>query len=280
MISFKSMASKRIPRVIYRSWKTPSALTKQQSEALEYTQAQNPGWTQYVFWDADADAFMLKYYGEAQDEWARKVYQSYILINPAYGAARADVLRYAILFQWGGVWLDIKSSARKLDELIRPDDALLMSYWPSRSLSAWATGFLRAIHGQSGRGELHNWWLISEARHPLMRKVLDEVIVRVQAAREHPERARERSSVCLGQSAFVRYSRQGLDARVLRTTGPIMYSEVIERHRQHIQDWRLVASGDLPKYLDYSHAATAFSGQHRPGASYLNQCQPFIKPLD
>ncbi len=53
---------------------------------------------------------------------------AYHLISPLLGAAKADIWRYAVLWLYGGVYLDYDSDIRTLfDELISQEDEVILS---------------------------------------------------------------------------------------------------------------------------------------------------------
>jgi hypothetical protein len=83
----------------------------------------NPAW-EYRLYDDDAiEAFLLAHYDPA----VRAAYQR---IDPSYGAARADLFRYLVIYKLGGVYIDIKSRfLRPIDEVLRGDEAFLLSQW-------------------------------------------------------------------------------------------------------------------------------------------------------
>lgn len=85
----------------------------------------NPTWTYHLIGDREADDFILSNYGET-------IYSYYNKIDRHYGAAKADFLRYLLLYSKGGVYLDLKSSIGvKLDDVITADDNYLVFYWDS-----------------------------------------------------------------------------------------------------------------------------------------------------
>lgn len=85
----------------------------------------NPTWSYHLIGDKEADDFILSNYGET-------IYSYYNRIDRQYGAAKADFLRYLILYTKGGVYLDLKSSIGvKLNDVITADDKYLVFYWDS-----------------------------------------------------------------------------------------------------------------------------------------------------
>ena len=98
-----------IPMVIYRSWKTKD-LPLDYQLAWDFTAKNNPDYQQILFDDNEMDEFMEKFY-------SGKVNNAYKKIIP--NAARADLFRYCLIYEKGGVWLDIKSAAKPLKRAFR-----------------------------------------------------------------------------------------------------------------------------------------------------------------
>src|SRR5262249_50786919 len=145
--------------------------------------------------NADINAFLGEVCGrETQRAWLR--------INPAYGPARADFFRYAMLHHAGGVYLDIKSTCtRPLAEVLEAADAYVLSHWSAKH-KHW--GQFDELGTQE---EFQQWHVIAEPGHPF----LEAVMARVKAN-------------------IARYdlSRDGVGKMgVLRVTGPIAYTQAI-----------------------------------------------------
>lgn len=83
----------------------------------------NLNWDYHFFGDQEAESFIRTNYGET-------ILSYYHRIENDYGAAKADFLRYLIIYSKGGVYLDIKSGLKKkLDDTIYSDDKYLIFYW-------------------------------------------------------------------------------------------------------------------------------------------------------
>jgi mannosyltransferase OCH1-like enzyme len=114
-----------VPRIIHQvmmqGW---DALPPEVAEGIAALRARNPGW-EYRFYDAAAvEEFIERVYGTAM----LRIYRS---IDPVYHAPRSDLFRHLVCHAEGGVYFDIKSTAlRPLDEVIRPDDAYILSQRP------------------------------------------------------------------------------------------------------------------------------------------------------
>lgn len=86
-----------IPKKIFQSWKTKD-LKGGMKSASETIQKLNPEYTYYLYDDKDCREYILKYFGE---NYAK----AFEIIKP--GAFKCDFWRYAILYNEGGVYLDI-----------------------------------------------------------------------------------------------------------------------------------------------------------------------------
>lgn len=189
-----------IPRIIhqtYHSREFPAAI----EASVKALRERNPGWEYRFYDDADIERFI-------RAEYEPEVYAAYSRINPAYGAARADLFRYLLIYRLGGVYLDIKSSATApLDDIISPLDRHVLAYWPNGPGEPFAGWGMHAALADFHRGEFQNWHLISTPRHPFLHAIIISVLANIR--QYDPERSG------VGQLG------------VLATTGPIAYTLAI-----------------------------------------------------
>ena len=86
-----------IPRQIYQTYSShdlPAAL----ADNVARLRAINPTWGHTLFDDADIEAFIRQHYGE-------QMLASYHRIHPSYGANRADLFRYLLIYKMAGlIW--------------------------------------------------------------------------------------------------------------------------------------------------------------------------------
>lgn len=205
-----------IPKLIHQTTKSRHQLTEPFIANLERMRSLHPGWTISVYEDEECFEFIRMYFDQ-------EMLQTYRAINPCYGAARADLFRYLLLYQCGGVYLDIKSSATlPLEEALRPDDLYLLSHWDNargRPFEGWG------VHAETPYpGEFQQWCIVAAPRHPFLEQV----------ARSVQRNIRDYDP-----------SRHGAGKRaVLRTTGPIAYTRAITPLLGNAPA-RLVNSADL-----------------------------------
>lgn len=189
----------KIPQIIHQTLSDKRHLPEEILKNIEYLKAQNPGWTHALYDDQDRQAFIREHY-------PREVLMAYCSINPLYGAARADLFRYLLMFKVGGVYLDIKSSCRvPFAQLIQDEDTLLLSHWNNHeggTHQGWGQHLKDGIES-----EFQNWHIICAPHHPIIRAIIEAVLYNLG---------------CYSMSRF------GVGkAGVFRTTGPIVYTKTI-----------------------------------------------------
>lgn len=188
-----------IPKLIHQTLKSRKLLSAPYIHNLERMRIINPGWTISVYEDEECLEFIRMHFD-------MDMLRTYCAINPRYGAARADLFRYLLLYQCGGVYLDIKSSAtRPLENVLQPLDQYLLAHWDNargRPFEGWG------VHAETPYpGEFLNWCIVAAPRHPFLEHV-----------------------ACAVQRNIRSYdpSRDGTGKRaVLRMTGPIAYTKAI-----------------------------------------------------
>jgi hypothetical protein len=86
--------------------------------------ALNPAWSIHICDNNDKDSFMEKFFVNTSLIWA------YSNINPVIaGASKADIWRYAMLYVYGGVYIDSDSQLKKpLSTVIKPDDEMIVAF--------------------------------------------------------------------------------------------------------------------------------------------------------
>ncbi len=141
--------------------------------------------------------------------YGEDVLQYYNMINPAYGAARADLFRYLMLYRFGGIYIDIKSTfLAPIDDAIDPADAFIISQWRQphgHDHAEW--GAHKELSHVPG-GEFQQWHIIASPGHPFLRAVIQRVL----------------SGIHTYSMSRFGFGQKG----VLRLTGPIAYTLAIE----------------------------------------------------
>lgn len=187
-----------IPKIIHQTIKDKRHIHPALQDNIRRLQALNPGWEHRLYDNADVQRFVA-------DNYAEVVVRAFKRINPVYGPAVADFFRYLLLYQFGGVYLDVKSTAmRPLDEVITTDDYLL-SRWnnaPGGRFPGWGR------HAELGaESEFQQWHIVSPPAHPFLKAAIVKVMWNID--RYTPD-----------------LYGTGKDG-VLRVTGPIAYTLAI-----------------------------------------------------
>ena len=135
-------------------------------ENIEKLKKKNPDYKYQLFSDREAKQFILQYYGE-------KIWNYYQRIDSAYLAAKADLLRYLLLYARGGVYLDLKSMIDfPLSKSLREDDRFLVFYWDNQPNGQHHYLIPEYIK----KGEMLQAFIISARGHSLLRTVILNVL--------------------------------------------------------------------------------------------------------
>lgn len=141
----------KIPNHIFQTWKE-GPKTPEMEAAIETFRTQG-GYMYNCLSDAQCADFLEK-------EFGRRFSNAYRVLAP--GAYRADFWRYCILYKYGGVYADAKTTLlRNLDEILRPQDELIL---------------VRDIPSQC----LLNGFLACSPGHPLMLIALSMTLERIE----------------------------------------------------------------------------------------------------
>lgn len=247
----------RIPRVIHQINLGERALPDVILRSMERLRGDNPAWT-HVLWN---DAQIHDYLRQRCSPLEQAVFES---IAPEYGAARADWFRYLLMLREGGLYLDLKSSAsRPLDAIVQDADRYLLSSWDRGAGSIgqdWGRHPELQPLASLPDGEWQQWHIATTPGHPFLREVVQEVLQRV-----------------------VQYDalRCGVgQLGVLRTTGPIAYTQAIERERvrasrsaRQATAWRIFEAEASGLVFSVLPARNALQGPH-----YSTLRTPLIVP--
>lgn len=208
----------RIPRIIHQVYPTLD-LPEPLQRNIDGMKAANPGWDHRLYDEAACQAFIGEHYGA-------RVLELYRRIDPQYGAARGDLVRYLIIYALGGVYLDIKSYIdRPIASVIAEDDSYILAQW-SNSADGDHPGFgLHPDVDDVPGGEFQQWHVIAAPMHPFLRAVIAKV---------------------LGNLETYRPWRHGVGRNgVFRVTGPVAYTRAILPIRDQHQHRFFADSGEI-----------------------------------
>lgn len=139
-----------IPRTIIQSWKTHT-LPKGLGHHIEHIKKINPSYSYKLYDDQECRRFL-------EDEYGIDYAEAFDDLIP--GAFKCDLWRYAMLYAYGGVYMDIDlEELVPLDRIISPTDRLV-------------TVVDRKLPG-SFRCALYQAFLAAEPRHPVLKMALE-----------------------------------------------------------------------------------------------------------
>lgn len=110
-------ATKFIPRHVWIAVRNSSDEKPKHTAAL---MDKNKLWNFHFYGNEEKDEFMKKHYSGTSILWA------YEILNPAIGCSRPEIWRLAILFKYGGVYMDDDSTIEtELDSVVGPQDKFI-----------------------------------------------------------------------------------------------------------------------------------------------------------
>ena len=235
--------SKYIPKNIFQILPNKKKINYMFQVNIDYIKNLNPTWNHILYDDNDIIEYIKTNYGI-------QMLNIYNMINPEYGAAKADFFRYLLMYKEGGVYLDIKSGMKyPLDEIINEDDEYILSHW--------ACNDQKKLLGNKN-GEFQQWHIICRPNHPYLKAVINNVIINI-----------------------LNYDikKDGVGKLgVLKVTGPIVYTKSIEplllqyKHKLYkINDYCGLVYNNLSINFFHSHHLF-FSKKH-----YSKLSTPIIK---
>ena len=137
-----------IPKVIYQTWRTQNLHTKIQKMHNRML-LKNPEYKQIIFTDDQMSDFIKSNYD-------KDIFHYFERINNI--VSKADFWRYLVLYQNGGVYLDIDSIiVGKLDDLIKENDDAV-------------------ITAETNENNFVQWALIFDKKHPILENTIKNLI--------------------------------------------------------------------------------------------------------
>ena len=226
-----------IPKIVHQTWYRKDRIPEWLKEIQGQNQRMNPEVEFHVWGDEDIHTFLLEY----RSQLPPYLLEAYYRINPRYGACRADIFRYVLIYLKGGIYMDMKIRCKvPFREWIDFDrDKAIVSYWPSH------IAYEKATLGNE-HGELQNWFLVFEEKNIYLRTLLETLSTRLR-----------------NETKLDYFGK----APILHLTGPVMYTRILEPWIQDslstpsVQRVRVVQSWI---YLEYGN----FFHQHQLGKEH------------
>lgn len=180
-----------IPKTIFQTFKSSSLpwITKWHIYRMK---KMNPNYVYEFYTDERIIEFIRTYFG---------IDTLNIYLKIQVGAAKADFFRYLVLFQFGGIYLDIDSQIKQpLDKLIKSDDRAIISLEDNQRFYV-------------------QWAMLYEANHPFLAKTIEIVVENIRHNKypidSHkmtgPSAYTEAIHRCLEENPSISYRQFGID---------------------------------------------------------------------
>ena len=212
--------SQLVPFNVWQTWKTIH-LPPRIFRLVKRFRQLNQEYSHHLFTDLDCDNFIREFYRGTHVETA------YFRLNPIFGAARADFWRYCILYQYGGVYLDIDSTCiTPLRSIIRSEDKAVLSH-ENNSISSWKNslnkmGFNNFLDIPPANTVIDldkvllQWLLIYTPKHRFLERVIEDMSEAIITYREVNNRIRPSGHL-----------------RTVSLTGPLRYTNSVWNVLKH-----------------------------------------------
>ena len=165
-------------------------------------------WTTMLVDDDKADVFWSTYF--PVDHMIRT---AYYMINPKFGASRADILRLALVYIHGGMYLDFKTSVLQVPPSL-PEH---------KQLGVCRTKCQKHLFPD---GELANWFIIGKSGSPVLWAVLAHIAKTVHYLHNNQNALHFVSEIAEDKSISKRL--------VLTTTGPIWFTHILRQNLKYV----------------------------------------------
>ena len=158
---------KKIPSIIHQTAEDWKSLNEDFKNNIKDLQEKNPNWNYKFYNKSDRVQYIKRNFPDLL-----RFYEA--IDGNNYGAARADFFRYCVLYNEGGVYLDIKSNVNKsLDDIINKEDEFV---WQSGRAQNWdLRNRIKNIGREDKQSEIMQWFICTRAKHPFLWNVLEAI---------------------------------------------------------------------------------------------------------
>lgn len=230
-----------VPKTIKQTFPT-KVLPAHLQANIDRLRGANPDWDYHLYDDTEVFQFVSDYYGS-------KICNMLNRINPGYGAARADLFRYLLMYRTGGVYLDIKSGFnRPINQAISSTEKFLISQWDISNPAFTEFGQNKGAGDYPG-GEFENWQITTVPGHPFLRAVIARVLHNIDSY--NPWRHGTGGSGTYrvtGPTTYTRAIVPLLDRyphRIVTDSEVGLVYAMVKRHKQHFKGHYLMRTDSI-----------------------------------
>jgi mannosyltransferase OCH1-like enzyme len=213
----------KIPKICHQTWNTTD-LCPEIKQIIQNNKLNNPDIEFKLH--TDKDAYIKNNFDEI-------TYSAFKKINPKYGAMLADFFRYCVLYNEGGIYLDIKSSlnTKLFDTIIKDNDICILDK-QSFSKENWRY--------ELGYGTYEQWLLIFCKGHLYLKNMINLMVEALNSGIEPT----------IFNLPFS--SATPTKEKVLRITGPDAFAVAIHKS--------IIFNGIMHREISYDSIATLNRG--------------------
>lgn len=178
--------NKHIPRKI---WIAVRDINDDRPGHLKPFAEKNSNWTIHYQGNKEKDEFMERVFNGTSILWA------YNILNPAIGTSKVEIWRLAILYTYGGMYMDDDANIdTKFDNIVEDNDKLIFGqeaydcddrcYVDEFILSNKS---MNERFGSANSGTLlggkffFNWAIFSSPRHPILKRIMIHIVTLIKA---------------------------------------------------------------------------------------------------
>jgi len=213
----------KIPKICHQTWNTTD-LCPEIKQIIQNNKLNNPDIEFKLH--TDKDSYIKNNFDEI-------TYTAFKKINPKYGAMLADFFRYCVLYNEGGIYLDIKSSlnTKLFDTIIKDNDICILDK-QSFSKENWRY--------ELGYGTYEQWLLIFCKGHLYLKNMINLMVEALHSGVEPT----------IFNLPFS--SATPTKEKVLRITGPDAFAVAIHK--------TIIFNGIMHREISYDSIATLNRG--------------------
>ena len=131
---------RRLPKIIHQAYVPRSRLTPELRENISWIRRAHPGWEHRFYGEHEVEGFVWEHYGP-------RVARYFERISPTYNVVKVDLFKYLLIYQAGGVYLELfHSNAQRPAPKVEADGPGYSGFRPF----AFRVDDLDAVLGQLG----------------------------------------------------------------------------------------------------------------------------------
>ena len=155
-IKFKIKQAKPIEKNIFFITTDKTNMNECFKDNIEFVKKQNPSYNTRLIDFKDFEKYYKKIDKDSYDNYYSK-------LNKNIGVLRADYIRYVLLYNEGGVYMDLKSRPKiPLDKFIKDDDSARLIHWKHNQTNNWKREYMTSF-------------MISKKNNIIFKKVIDKL---------------------------------------------------------------------------------------------------------